>query len=132
VGSDGAIYAGGGDVKLYSNGIEITGESLHFYYSAAVYAGYIKSTSSALQIWSTSAYDLEVHAGDNLRLVANDVIYLNGDYVSLSNCPFMDLPKKSSNPSAAVEGRLYYDTTRDLICYYRSGVGWRILQDNPY
>jgi len=131
VGSDGAIYASGGDVKLDSNGIKIIGAKLRFYYSAAVYAGYFDITASALQLWSTSAYDLEVHAGDDLRLVANDVIYLNGDYVSLSNCPFMDLPKKSSNPSA-VEGRLYYDTTRDLICYYRSGVGWRILQDNPY
>jgi len=123
VGSDGAIYAGGGDVKLDANGIIIYGEKLRFYYGAT-YTGYLKPTPTAMQLWSTSARDLEIHAGNSLRLIADDVVYISGDYLYLgTNCPYMVLPMKTSAQGSPPDGCIIFNPDTGYTNVYSSHDG---------
>jgi hypothetical protein len=108
VGSDGSIYAGGGAIKLNSSGLTVLGTSKLIFYSGATFCGTIDPESGG-----------DLYIGVSKRL-------------QISTGQGMKVPEKSSNPLSPVGGVLYYDTTKNLLCYYRSGVGWRILQDNPY
>jgi len=124
VGSDGAIYAGGGDVKLDNSGITIIGTG-HLTFK---YGSYIQGTIyGGLGALNIDGYDdVKIMAGSGHR------VYLQGDYVDLGNCYYIDMPHRSGTPGGTWGGRLWYDTSKNLLCYYRSGVGWRIIQDNPY
>ncbi|MCJ7829392.1 MAG: hypothetical protein MUP81_06600 [Dehalococcoidia bacterium] len=132
VGSDGAIYAGAGGVKLSSTGIAIIGTSqlLRLYYNAATYAGYFGITSSALQLWSTSDYDLDIHSGEYLRLIADTGIYVNAPFVSMgSNVGYMILPLVTSDPTGS-EGMMCFRTDLAWGSKVRiySGGAWRNFQ----
>jgi len=130
-------------------GIEIRGGKLTLKDSGGSHGGELYIDSSGflrLDPWGTTLSEnfmpvtnLAYKLGDSNRrwqYIYCNILYggqfsFTEEKADFANLDYMDLPKKSSNPSA-VEGRLYYDTTKDLICYYRNGVGWRIIQDNPY
>lgn len=147
VGSDGKIYAGGGNVKLGSDGIAVEGERLLFVDSLSTIRGKVYETANGITIFGNPNIQLVTYGGNREIECIGDLIPQNstwtlGDsndvwsklYVTEIHgvgTGFIGLPRRSSPPSAS-EGRFYYDTTKDLLCYYRSGVGWRVLQDNPY
>jgi len=122
----GTIFSqAGGKVVLDSSGITIKGEEIYFKTSGGLPRGSIYGDVGGLMIGSTKGIFLIAHDG-NIGLTP-----LSGHGIDMSSGQFLNLPAKSSNPSN-FGGRLYYDTTKNLICYYRSGVGWRVLQDNAY
>jgi hypothetical protein len=122
VGSDGAIYAGGGTVKLDSTGITITsasGSPKIYYYYGATYCGYLCGQASG---------GLTIHAqGANLTIEnasGNIVLLPSSTYgVVMTNASYLDLPYRGSAPYA-LEGRMYYDYVIQQPRIYFQGA-WR-------
>ncbi|MGA2669950.1 MAG: hypothetical protein ABSF21_00815 [Dehalococcoidia bacterium] len=116
VGSDGAIYAAAGNVKLDSVGITLKGETLQFYYGTG-YKGYIKGVTGGLVIWAQGQLSLAVTSG------GIDLATQSGYGLDLLGCDFVDLPQLSSAPAAS-DGRLFFNTAVHQVQVYFQGA-WR-------
>lgn len=131
VGSDGAIYAGGGDVKLSSEGIRIYGENLRFYYGTT-YSGFIKPLSDGIQIGNTSGTKrVRIVATSDIVIDSNLSISLHtgsGYGILADGCDFIDLPRKTSAPTG-VEGRMVYNPATGYLNVYSSGAWWHANRD---
>lgn len=114
VGSDGAIYAGVGAVRLDSDGITITGtttEWLRFYVSTT-WKGNINLISGTLN-------PLNIWGQDGIKLVVGSATRgLDCTLIS-----FMDLPRSSTAPTTA-EGRLAMKSATNYVKVYIDGA-WR-------
>ncbi|MBA7472488.1 hypothetical protein ES707_07815 [subsurface metagenome] len=136
VGSDGAIYAGGGNVKLDSAGIKIKQSNLKFYYSfASPMTGIIGGFSSYLGIYSDDNKDLKVNSDHNLYLEADGNVFIDpgsSSYVEILSGTriygtYINMPRRSS-PPATYQGRSYYPTdTGRWRCWDAVSSVWRYL-----
>ena len=80
-GSDGILYAGGGAVKLFAGGIELTGQQMSLKYGAAV-KGWLFATDDAIALQAVST---------NILDLAGYAITLGGAYMIPSLNDTMDL-----------------------------------------
>lgn len=130
VGSDGSIRAGGGDVKLDSNGITIRGEQMVFQTSGGSYRGAIYGGDAGFTIASGGRMDISAYGDIYITgQGASDDVFFSVRNVHMTACAYIDLPRVSSLPSG-VEGRLVHDTS--VAWGYRlrvfSGGAWRYCQ----
>jgi len=130
VNSQGQIVAGGGKVLLGSYGIKVKGEFLKFYDISDNLGGSIYGYSGLLLIKGDHSVWIDVGSIGTVYLDGN--VEMENGFVKMSDADYVDMPRRSGTPGGTQGGRLWYDTSKNLLCYYRSGVGWRILQDNPY
>lgn len=135
----GEWYSENGVIIDATDGIEIRGGKLTLKDSSGNHPGifYIDSSGN-VRIDADSWLEVRVKSlRASSKLYANEVAILTGGLssqgvISFKYADYVDLPVRGSYPSGTQGGRLYYDNSKNLICYYRTGVGWRILQDNPY
>jgi len=112
VDSDGKIVAGAGDILLGSDGVTIKGERLKFYYGAS-YDGYIKATSS-------QGLFLAARGGKGITLSAENIL-LSGR-IQGGTGYWLELPTRTSNPSGAPDGSMYYNTSTKKFMGKKDGV----------
>jgi hypothetical protein len=120
VGSDGAIYAGAGAVKLNSTGVTITGEYLKFDLAGTT-RGKIYVNASHLVLAPTTGWGISLVTDYNIMMTAPGV--------SLAACNSMILPQRSTAPTSPAEGTVYYNTTNGLVYLYTTwnGPAWKIV-----
>jgi len=136
---DGQWYNESGIIIDAASGIEIRGGKLVLKDSGGGNSGtfYIDSNGH-VRLDATSWHEVRVKSlRASSKLYANEAVILTGGLssqgvISLKYADYVDMPIRGSHPSGTQGGRLYYDNSKNLFVYYRSGVGWRVLQDNPY
>ena len=126
VGTDGAIYAGAGNVKLSASGLLILGAYLKFYVGAT-YCG---------EIYGITGGDFEIIAPNGtLELIANSKgIYMSANMgygVDMEGCDFMKLPRLTSNPGAKPHGTMVFNSATGYLNVYDTVYGgwWHVNRD---
>jgi len=136
VGSDGSIRAGGGDVILNSDGIELIGENLYFTYG---------STKRGV-VWAPSASTFRISTmgtGTDLALHAYQGVYLSATYgdivlncsaggIDASPTEWMELPRKTSAPGSPTEGMLVYNNNSGYTNVYHDGAWHHFNRDSGW
>ena len=124
VGSDGAIYAGGGNVQLNSNGLIINASQALLAKFLGVNIGYL--------LVGSGGFGLEGYTGKNVTLGAygSGKIYLKGNIrggspngILMSDAEYMLLPRRTSAPSPATDGMMIFNPSTGEINHYSSADG---------
>jgi len=120
VGSDGAIYAGAGAVKLNSAGLSIYGQFLNFYYGTTS-KGFIYGGANALSIYGQDCIGLN-------PLGSTGNVQFTGVYVDMSTPTYILLPRLSANPGAKPHGTMVFNSATGYINVYDTVYGgwWHI------
>ncbi len=123
---NGSIYVGTNKVLIDSSGIAVDGGYIKVY-SGGVYGqevGELDGIEDIFRVWAESGCGLELYGPEGVVIGAGD------DYgLDLTNCEFMDLPQRSSNPTG-YQGRMYLHTTYKNIRVYDAYTDppvWRVL-----
>jgi len=110
VGTDGAIYAGAGAVKLNSSGLFIYGQFLNFY-NGTTWEGFVGAK-----------------VGGGVRLSARDgELDLYAYNITMASCNWLTLPTRAGNPGTAGAASMYYNSSTGWLMVYAEG-SWHGVQ----
>jgi hypothetical protein len=129
VGTDGAIYAGAGAVKLSADGLKIVGEALYFYYGASLRGSLFGWSLGGLKLDAANG-DLTLGSANGVSLVADSgEIYLGATgYVNAASTKGFILPNRTSHPSSPSEGTIYFNTSDHNMYGYMNG-SWQTMHN---
>lgn len=123
VGSDGALYAGGGKVLLNASGLTLQAvasstASIFFKDTAGTLQGdMLGSSVYGLLLRGLTASGLYITSNGGINLDASGVVTLSGTSITATAPDWIDLPRRSGAPATAY-GRLYYDTSDNHVYVY--------------
>jgi len=131
VGSDGCIYAGSGNVKLSSTGIDLIGKAMRLNYGGTLKGG-IEANSYGVLFGAETGQKLTIGIGamgilSGITIAAPDLpIRFLGTRVDMANVERMVAPRKSSHPSSPALGTMYRNTSDgEIYIYTNAGSGTR-------